>query len=59
MYTVRKGDSLWKICKEQLGDSNQMNRVARENNIADPARLKAGSQLKLTVPDRGVAARPA
>jgi nucleoid-associated protein YgaU len=58
-YTVKKGDSLWKICKAQLGDGNLMNRVARDNNIADPSRLKPGTQLKLTVPDRGVVARPA
>ncbi len=47
MYTVKKGDSLWKIAKKQLGNANMASAVAKENNITVTTPLKVGMQLKL------------
>ncbi|MCX6357823.1 MAG: LysM domain-containing protein [Candidatus Aureabacteria bacterium] len=47
-YTVQKGDSLWLICRRILGDTGGVERIARENCLADPAALKVGSVIYLT-----------
>ena len=48
-YTVQKGDRLWTICRDVLGDSSPktVNRVARENNLEEPSRIRPGMKLKL------------
>lgn len=50
-YVVRPGDSLWKICKRELGDPSLADRVARENNLKSARSLKVGTILSL--PARG------
>lgn len=41
-YTVKKGDSLWKICKKELGDGSKCWEVARKNNIKNPNLIYPG-----------------
>ena len=50
-YTVQRGDSLWKIAKEQLGSGTQWNRIyeANQNAIRDPNLIYVGQQL--TIPE--------
>ena len=47
IYVVKKNDSLWKICKEQLGDVSLVNKVAGENNITTKTTLRIGMRLRL------------
>ncbi len=47
-YTVKKGESLWTICRRELGDAGEMSRIARENNIANPNTVRAGDVIYLT-----------
>ena len=51
-YTVKSGDSLWKIAQQHLNDGEKWRSIARENGISttDP-RVKAGDVLKITVPE--------
>lgn len=46
-YTVKSGDSLWKIAKLQLNDGSRYNEIAALNGITDPNSLKIGAVLKL------------
>lgn len=46
-YTVQSGDSLFKICKAQLGDSSKYKEVAAKNNINNPSLIYPGQVLKL------------
>lgn len=46
-YTVKAGDSLWKIAKLQLNDGSRYNEIATLNGITDPNSLKIGAVLKL------------
>ncbi len=49
-YTVRPGDSFYKIAKEQLGDASRWNELFEANKKLvgnDPARLKVGQVLTL------------
>lgn len=48
-YTVKKGDTLWAICKAQLGDGSKYKAVAAENGIANPNRIYPGQIIKLEV----------
>lgn len=54
-YTVKTGDSLWKIAKEIYGDGSMYRRIYEINKdlIKDPALVFPGQQLKLTA-DRNV-----
>lgn len=45
-YTVKKGDSLWKIAKNQLGSGNRYNEIKTLNNLTSD-RLKIGQTLKI------------
>jgi len=50
-YTVKAGDTLSKIAKEQLGDSNAYMKIFNENRdqLSDPDKIKPGQVLKLQV----------
>lgn len=48
-YTVREGDSLWKIAAEQLGDGTRYTEVAKLNDdvLSDEDSLTVGMTLKM------------
>jgi hypothetical protein len=46
-YTVREGESLWRICRRELGDPLASLRAARENRIANPDLIQPGQRLTL------------
>lgn len=46
-YTIRKGDSLWKIAQEVYGDGSRFMEIAEANDIADPDRIKPGTVIVL------------
>lgn len=46
-YTVKAGDTLYAICKKQLGDGNKYKEIANKNNISDPSSIKVGQVIKL------------
>ncbi len=46
-YTVKKGDSLWKICKAQLGDGSKYGEIAKLNGISNPNLIYPGQVIKL------------
>lgn len=50
-YVVKKGDSLWKIAKEMLGDGARYNEIfeANKDNIKNPNRIYVGQAL--VIPD--------
>ena len=46
-YTVKKGDSLWAICKAQLGDGSKFGEIAKLNGIPNPNLIYPGQVIKL------------
>lgn len=46
-YTVKAGDSLWKIAKLQLNDGSRYKEIAKLNGITDYNNLSLGAVLKL------------
>lgn len=54
-YTVRKGDTLWTICRSFYGDNQDVRKMVwqvRElNGITDPGELQPGQQIYLPVVD--------
>jgi len=48
-YTVKAGDSLSKIAKEELGDANAYTRIfeANRDQLDDPNKIKPGQVLKI------------
>ncbi|MEA4972916.1 MAG: LysM domain-containing protein [Candidatus Metalachnospira sp.] len=46
-YTVKEGDTLWAICKAQLGDGGKFSEVAKLNGISNPNLIHAGQVIKL------------
>lgn len=45
-YVVKKGDTLWGICKRILGDGSKYKQVAKLNHIANPNRIYPGQVIK-------------
>jgi nucleoid-associated protein YgaU len=48
-YTVKAGDTLSKIAKEQFGNANDYNKIfdANRDQLDDPNKIKVGQVLKL------------
>ncbi len=46
-YTVKAGDTLWSICKKQLGDGSKYQAIAKLNGMSNPNVLKVGQVIKL------------
>lgn len=46
-YTVEKGDTLLKICKNEYGSGSRVDEIMQLNDIDDPSRLFVGMELKL------------
>ena len=56
-YTVKPGDSLWTIAKEQYGDGSKHDLIAKANPTLNPNNLKVGSKIVIpplpTAPESG------
>jgi nucleoid-associated protein YgaU len=50
-YTVRSGDSLWKIAERHYGDGNKWRKIyeANKDSIKDPDLIYPGQELRLPV----------
>ncbi|WP_066505554.1 LysM peptidoglycan-binding domain-containing protein [Abyssisolibacter fermentans] len=46
-YTVKKGDSLWKIAKKELGNGSKWEEIAKLNNLKANYVIHPGQVLKL------------
>ncbi|HEX2927697.1 MAG TPA: LysM domain-containing protein [Ruminiclostridium sp.] len=46
-YTVKKGDTLWAICKKFLGDGSKYPQIAKLNGIKNPNLIRIGQVIKL------------
>ena len=46
-YTVRSGDSLWKIAARTLGDGERCREIIAMNPGIDPNRVRVGQKLTL------------
>jgi hypothetical protein len=47
IYVVGEGDSLWLIAHKKLGDAALWKYIAKENAIANPLDLEAGTELRI------------
>lgn len=47
-YTVKKGDTLWNICKQELGDGQKYKEIAELNKLENPDKIYPGQQLRLS-----------
>ena len=45
-YTVKSGDTLWAICKRELGDGGKYGEVAKKNGIPDPNKIYPGQVIR-------------
>lgn len=46
-YTVKKGDTLWAICKKFLGDGSKYPQIAKLNGIKNPNIIRIGQVIRL------------
>jgi nucleoid-associated protein YgaU len=46
-HTVKKGESLMRIARDEYGTSDRWQDIATANNIHDPRHLRVGMRLKL------------
>jgi len=46
-YVVRKGDNLWSIAENQLGDGKRYPEIKKINQIKDADSLEAGARIKI------------
>ena len=49
LYTVERGDSLWKIAQNRYNSGYKWVEIARENDLANPGLLAVGQELRLPV----------
>ncbi len=49
MYTVEKGDSLWKIAEKKYNDGYAWTKIAKENNLKNASVISVGQKLKMPV----------
>lgn len=47
-YIVKQGDTLWSICKKELGNGDKWRDVAKLNNIKNPDLIQVGQKLRLS-----------
>lgn len=47
IHTVKKGETLGKIAKTELGSAKRWHEIAQLNGIRDPQKLKVGEKLRL------------
>ena len=47
IYTVKKGDCLWNICKKHYGSGSKYKEVAKANNIKNPDLIYPGQKIRL------------
>lgn len=47
-YTVKKGDTLWNICKKELGDGQKYKEIAKLNKLENPDKIYPGQELRLS-----------
>ncbi|MEI8068145.1 MAG: LysM peptidoglycan-binding domain-containing protein [Candidatus Shapirobacteria bacterium] len=47
VYTVVRGDSLWKIAKAKYNDGNKWTELAKTNNLKNPRVLVVGQKINL------------
>lgn len=47
-YTVKKGDTLWNICKKELGDGSKYKEIAELNKLENPDKIYPGQVLRLS-----------
>lgn len=45
-YTVKRGDTLWGICRKQLGNGNRYPEIAKLNKITNPNLIFPGQVIK-------------
>lgn len=46
-YTVKSGDTLWKIAKKELGNGDKYKELAKLNSISNPNKINVGQVIKL------------
>jgi hypothetical protein len=51
LHVVKRGDTLWKIAKDNYGDGNRFNDIVRANPVAisDPNLIIVGQELKIPI----------
>lgn len=47
VHIVKQGETLWSICKKELGDGSKYKEVAEINNISNPNLIYVGQKIKL------------
>ena len=52
LYTVKEGDSLWKIAARQLGDGNRYKEIIKLNPDVSPDGMNLDIGMKLKIPIR-------
>lgn len=45
-YQVKAGDTLWNICKAQLGNGAKYSDIAKLNGIANPSKINVGQVIR-------------
>lgn len=47
LYTIKKGDTLWAVCRREYGDGAKYKDVAEENGIVNPNLIYPGQVIRL------------